>query len=89
MIRHIMSGMILLLLLVELMLCLFYLFYLLPLTPLLMIFCFANSKIGRNLWYCSKINSVIFLNSTQRIQIDNVLSDFANISSGVPQGSVL
>ena len=30
-----------------------------------------------------------FSNRTQRIQIDNVLSDFANIICGVPQGSVL
>ena len=26
---------------------------------------------------------------TQRVQIDDVLSDFANIICGVPQGSVL
>ena len=30
-----------------------------------------------------------FSNRTKRIQIDDVLSDFANIISGVPQGSVL
>ena len=30
-----------------------------------------------------------FSNRTQRVQIDNVLSDFANIICGVPQGSVL
>ena len=32
---------------------------------------------------------IFFSNLTQRIQIDNVLSDFANIICGVPQGSVL
>ena len=30
-----------------------------------------------------------FSNRTQRVQIDNVLSDFANIIGGVPQGTVL
>ena len=30
-----------------------------------------------------------FSNRTQRVQIDNVLSYFANIICGVPQGSVL
>ena len=30
-----------------------------------------------------------FSNGTQRVQIDNILSDFANISCRVPQGSVL
>ena len=30
-----------------------------------------------------------FSNRTQRGQIDNVLSNFANIICGVPQGSVL
>ena len=30
-----------------------------------------------------------FFNRTQRVQIDNILSDFANIICGVPQGSVL
>ena len=30
-----------------------------------------------------------FSNRTQHVQIDNVLSDFANIICGVPQGSVL
>ena len=30
-----------------------------------------------------------FSNRTQRVQIDNVLSDFANIICGVSQGSVL
>ena len=30
-----------------------------------------------------------FSNRTQRVQIDNVLSDFANIMCGVPQSSVL
>ena len=35
------------------------------------------------------INNQINVNRTQRVQIDNVLSDFANIICGVPQGSVL
>ena len=30
-----------------------------------------------------------FFNRTQHVQIDDVLSDFANIICGVPQGSVL
>ena len=36
-----------------------------------------------------KLIKSYFLNRTQRVQIDNVLSDFANIMCGVPQGSVL
>ena len=36
-----------------------------------------------------KLIKSYFYNRTQRVQIDNVLSDFANIIRGVPQGSVL
>ena len=34
-------------------------------------------------------NHTYFSNPTQRVHIDDVLSDFANIIFGVPQGSVL
>ena len=33
--------------------------------------------------------ALLDLSAAQRVQIDNVLSDFANIICGVPQGSVL
>ena len=36
-----------------------------------------------------KLIKSYFSNRTQRVQTDNVLSDFANIICGVPQGSVL
>ena len=36
-----------------------------------------------------KLFTSYFSNRTQRVQIDDVLSDFANIICGVPQGSVL
>ena len=36
-----------------------------------------------------KLTKSYFSNRTQRVQIDDVLSDFANIICGVPQGSVL
>ena len=36
-----------------------------------------------------KLIKSYFSNCTQRIQNDNVLSDFANIICGVPQGSIL
>ena len=36
-----------------------------------------------------KLIKSYFSNRNQRVQIDNVLSDFANIICGVPQGSVL
>ena len=36
-----------------------------------------------------KLIKSYFSNRTQRVQIDDVLSDFANIICGVPQGSVL
>ena len=35
-----------------------------------------------------KLIKSYFSNRTQRVQIDNVLSDFANIICGVPQGSI-
>ena len=66
-------------------LCLLYLIYLLLLTPLIMI---SEKYVG----ICGKALKPImsyFSNRTQRVQIDNVLSDFANIICGVPQGSVL
>ena len=36
-----------------------------------------------------KLIKSYFSNCTQHVQIDDVLSDFANIICGVPQGSVL
>ena len=36
-----------------------------------------------------KLIKSYFSNRTQRVQINNVLSDFSNIICGVPQGSVL
>ena len=41
---------------------------------------------------CSNAPNIIksyISNRTQHVQVDNVLSDFANIMCGVPQGSVL
>ena len=38
------------------------------------------------MWKCSK---TYFSNRSQRVQIDDVLSELANIICGVPQGSVL
>ena len=46
----------------------------------------------KNVGICGNALKLIksyFYNRTQRVQIDNVLSDFANIICGVPQGSVL
>ena len=82
--------MILLLLLVGAMVqCLFYLIYLLLLTPLIMIICFAYWKnMSEICGNALKLIKSYFSNRTQRVQID-VLSDFANIICGVPQGSVL
>ena len=83
--------MILLLLLVEVMvLCLFYLIYRQLLIQLFMIilFCILEKYVG----ICGNALKLIksyFSNRTQRVQIDDVLSDFANIICGVPQGSVL
>ena len=36
-----------------------------------------------------KLNKSYFSNCTEPIQIDNVLSDFANIICDLPQGSIL
>ena len=67
--------MILLLLLVEVMVqCLFYLIYLLLLTILIIL----EKYVG----ICGNALKLIksyFSNRTQRVQIDSVLSDFANI----------
>ena len=54
-----------------------------------MIICFAYWK---HVGICGnelKLIKSYFSNRTQRVQIDNVLSDLANINCGVPQGSVL
>ena len=51
-------------------------------------FCILEKYVG----ICGNALKLIesyFSNRTQRAQIDNVLSDFANIICGVPQGSVL
>ena len=80
--------MILLLLLVEVMVLCFFknLIYLLLLTPLIMIISCAYVGICGN---ALKLIKPYFSNRTQRVQIDNVLDDFANIICGVPQCSVL
>ena len=52
------------------------------------LFCILRKFVG----ICGNALKLIksyFSNRTQRVQIDNVLSDFANIIGGVPQGSVL
>ena len=52
------------------------------------LFCILEKYVG----ICGNTLKLIksyFSNRTQRVQIDNVLSDFANIICGVPQGSVL
>ena len=52
------------------------------------LFCILEKYVG----ICDNALKLIksyFSNRTQRVQIDNVLSDFANIICGVPQGSVL
>ena len=72
------------------MLCLFYLIYRQLLIQLIMItfFVFLRIYVG----ICGNALKLIksyFSNRTQRVQIDDVLSDFANIICGVPQGSVL
>ena len=54
----------------------------------MIIFCILKKYVG----ICCNALKLIksyFSNCTQRVQIDNVLSDFANIICGVPQGSVL
>ena len=52
------------------------------------LFCILEKYVG----ICGnalKLSKSYVSNRTQRVQIDNVLSDFANIICGVPQGSVL
>ena len=52
------------------------------------LFCILEKYVG----ICGNALKLIksyFSNRTQHVQIDNVLSDFANIICGVPQGSVL
>ena len=52
------------------------------------LFCILEKYVG----ICGNALKLIksyFFNRTQRVQIDNVLSDFANIICGVPQVSVL
>ena len=52
------------------------------------LFCILQKYVG----ICSNALHLItsyFSNRTQRVQIDNILSDFPNIMCGVPQGSVL
>ena len=52
------------------------------------LFCILEKYVG----ICGnalKLMKSYFSNRTQRVQVDNVLSDFANIICGVPQGSVL
>ena len=52
------------------------------------LFCIQEKYVGM----CGNALKLIksyFSNRTQHVQIDNVLSDFANIICGVPQGSVL
>ena len=52
------------------------------------LFCILEKYVG----ICGNALKLIksyFSNRTQRVQIDNVLFDFANIICGVPQGSVL
>ena len=51
-------------------------------------FCILEKYVG--IWgNALKLIKSYFSNRTQHVQIDYVLSDFANIICGVPQGSVL
>ena len=52
------------------------------------IFCILE-KYVRICGNAQKLIKSYFSNRTQRVQIDDVLSDFTNIICGVPQGSVL
>ena len=73
--------------------CLFYLMHFQNFSKLVSIdhdnlFCILEKYVG----ICGNALKLIksyFSNRTQRVQIDNVLSDFANVICGVPQGSVL
>ena len=67
-----------------------YLIYMLLLKPLIIynVFCILEKYVG----ICGNALKLIksyCSNRTQRVQIDNVLSDFVSIICGVPQGSVL
>ena len=53
-----------------------------------LLFCILEKYVGICGNALKRIKSY-FSNRTQRVQIDDVLSDFANIICGVPQGSVL
>ena len=50
------------------------------------LFCILEPYVGIR---ALKLIKSYFYNRTQRVQIDNVLSDFTNIICGVPQCSVL
>ena len=52
------------------------------------LFCILEKYVGIR-GNALKLIKSSFSNRTQRVQIDDVLSDFANIICGVPQGSVL
>ena len=52
------------------------------------LFCILEKYVGIS-GNALKLIKSYFSNHTQRVQIDDVLSDFANIICGVPQGSVL
>ena len=52
------------------------------------LFCILEKYVGISENALKLIRSY-FSNCIQRVQIDDVLSDFANIICGVPQGSVL
>ena len=55
---------------------------------MIIFFCILEKYVG----ICGNALKLIksyFSIRTQRVQIDDVLSDFANIIGGVPQGSVL
>ena len=52
------------------------------------LFCILEKYVGIR-GNALKLIKSYFSNRTQRVQIDDVLSDFANIICGVPQGSVL
>ena len=53
------------------------------------LFCILAKDVGICGDALNLIRLYFFYNRTQRVQIENVLSDFANIICGVPQGSVL
>ena len=55
---------------------------------IIILFCIPEKYVGIY-GNALKLIKSYFSNCTQRVQIVNVLSDFANIICGVPQGSVL